>query len=171
MVHWCNARNVTFVTAVVVLLEIEMITDERPVTCPAPVRQSPSAVHGRSAQPALPYRAAALILWPRLDRDRLRHCKDDPARIARLVEERTAASRDCIVSMLERAARSIIAQHEAPAPVTAHVAAGVTAHAAVRARPARRLHVNAPLVVTVPARDWPVILTTTPEPKAKIVAA
>jgi hypothetical protein len=157
MVHSRNGRMVTHASAVVILAEIEMITDERPRTRPAPSPQSPPA------EPGLPYRAAALILWPRLDRDRLRHCKDDPLRIARLVEQRTAASRDCIVAMLERAARSIIAQHEAEA--------AVVSHGAVRVRPSRRLHLNAPLVMTVPTRDWPAILTTVPKQRAKIAAA
>ena len=53
------------------------------------------------------YRAAALLLWPRLDREGLRRAGDDPLRIARLAERRTGIPRDAIVEMLERAAAAL----------------------------------------------------------------
>ena len=44
----------------------------------------------------------ALLLWPRLDRARLRRFADDPARIAELVERRTSQPHDVILAMLTR---------------------------------------------------------------------
>ncbi len=60
-----------------------------------------------SAAPHLPpgsYRAAALLLWPRLDPDGVRRAGDDPVRLGRLAERRTGIPLDRIVAMLERAA-------------------------------------------------------------------
>jgi hypothetical protein len=54
--------------------------------------------------PAGTYRAAALLLWPRLDPEGLRRAGDDPVRIARLAERRTGIPLDAIVAMVERAA-------------------------------------------------------------------
>ncbi|MFN8620873.1 MAG: hypothetical protein U0869_09040 [Chloroflexota bacterium] len=52
----------------------------------------------RSTSHALARRA--LALWPRLDREALRRCRDDPRRIASLVARRTPLSIETIVSML-----------------------------------------------------------------------
>ncbi len=46
------------------------------------------------------YTERALVLWPRLDRDRLRRTHGDPRKIARLVAQRTALSVDEIVALL-----------------------------------------------------------------------
>lgn len=54
---------------------------------------------GRPAT-GLTYTARALALWPRLDPSRLRRAKDDPLRIARLVEGRTKSSREEILALL-----------------------------------------------------------------------
>jgi hypothetical protein len=43
-----------------------------------------------------------MLLWPRLDRARLRRIADDPTRIAELVERRTAQPYDVILAMLTR---------------------------------------------------------------------
>jgi hypothetical protein len=45
-------------------------------------------------------RQQALLLWPRLDPDRLARTRGDPWRIARLVAQRTPRSLDEIVEML-----------------------------------------------------------------------
>lgn len=67
-----------------------------------------SITRSASRQATLPYRAAALLLWPRLDRVRLRRCGDDPHRIARLVERRTLATPECILAMLEKTAAELL---------------------------------------------------------------
>ncbi len=48
------------------------------------------------------YTERALLLWPRLDRAKLRRFEDDPARIAELVERRTSQPYDVILAMLTR---------------------------------------------------------------------
>jgi hypothetical protein len=48
------------------------------------------------------YRDRALTLWPRLDKGRLRRTRGEIARVARLVERRTAMSFEIIVGMLKR---------------------------------------------------------------------
>lgn len=67
------------------------------------------AVDPRRPQPLPsmpPYAQRALAIWPRLDTVRLRRAKDDPVRIARLVERRTGIPREQIMAMLAPAARS-----------------------------------------------------------------
>ena len=53
------------------------------------------------------HRAAALLLWPRLDPEGLRRAGDDPLKLARLAERRTGIPRDEIIGMLERVARTL----------------------------------------------------------------
>ncbi len=53
-----------------------------------------------------PYAQRALAIWPRLDTVRLRRAKDDPVRIARLVERRTGIPLEQIMAMLAPAART-----------------------------------------------------------------
>lgn len=43
-----------------------------------------------------------MLLWPRLDRAKLRKVADDPARIAEMVERRTSQPYDVILAMLTR---------------------------------------------------------------------
>ncbi len=70
-----------------------------------------------------------MLLWPRLDRSRLRRCGDDPIRIAEVVERRTAQPLAVILAMLTRqAAAPTPATEEAPGfesvrstPVALHV--------------------------------------------------
>lgn len=52
-----------------------------------------------------PYAERALVLWPGLDRSRLRRTRGDPIRIARLVARRTALSLDEIVELLTQPSR------------------------------------------------------------------
>ena len=53
------------------------------------------------------YRAAALLLWPRLDPEGLRRAGGDPVKLARLAERRTGIPRDEIIGMLERVALTL----------------------------------------------------------------
>ncbi len=46
------------------------------------------------------YVERALLLWPRLDRARLRRVADNPTRIAELIERRTSQPFDVILAML-----------------------------------------------------------------------
>jgi hypothetical protein len=48
------------------------------------------------------YLERALLLWPRLDRARIRKVADNPARIAEIVEHRTSQPYDVILAMLTR---------------------------------------------------------------------
>jgi len=48
------------------------------------------------------YLERALLLWPRLDRAKIRRYADDPARIAEIVERRTSQPFDVILAMLTR---------------------------------------------------------------------
>ncbi|MGD0019857.1 MAG: hypothetical protein ABSD62_11430 [Candidatus Limnocylindrales bacterium] len=43
-----------------------------------------------------------MLLWPRLDRAKLRRIAGDPARIAEMVERRTSQPYDAILAMLTR---------------------------------------------------------------------
>jgi hypothetical protein len=43
-----------------------------------------------------------MLLWPRLDRARIRKVAHDPARIAEIVEARTSQPYDVILAMLTR---------------------------------------------------------------------
>lgn len=45
-------------------------------------------------------RAKALLFWPGLDRKKLMRTCGDPHRVARLIERRTALSREAILGML-----------------------------------------------------------------------
>jgi hypothetical protein len=120
-----------------------------------------------------PYRAAALLLWPRLDRDRLRACRDEPLRIARLVAERTIFADTVIVGMLEKAARAIIvqqgrvaAQRLAPPRKPASHLAGSRSVATrpLALRPsAPRPPAPVPVVVTVWPAGWAGLLGPAPE--------
>jgi hypothetical protein len=43
-----------------------------------------------------------MLLWPRLDRARIRRVADNPARIAEIVEQRTSQPYDVILAMLTK---------------------------------------------------------------------
>ena len=62
-----------------------------------------------------------MLLWPRLDRARLRKFADDPARIAEIVERRTSQPYDVILAMLTRQTDRLISPTEA-APGSIRVA-------------------------------------------------
>lgn len=72
----------------------------------APVRgarpPAPKAPH-RVARPVTSfYLERAMLLWPRLDRARVRKVADDPHRIAEIVERRTSQPFEVILAMLTR---------------------------------------------------------------------
>jgi len=48
------------------------------------------------------YLERALLLWPRLDRARIRKIADNPVRIAEIVEKRTSMPFDAILAMLTK---------------------------------------------------------------------
>jgi hypothetical protein len=71
--------------------------------------------------PATPsYVERAMLLWPRLDRARVRRLADNPARIAELVSRRTSQPHDVILAMLTRETERPIA----PKAQTAGLEAG-----------------------------------------------
>jgi hypothetical protein len=56
-----------------------------------------------------------MLLWPRLDRARLRKVGDDPSRLAGFIERRTSLPRDAIVAMLTRETGRLAPTETAPA--------------------------------------------------------
>jgi hypothetical protein len=53
-----------------------------------------------------------MVLWPRLDRAKLRKVADDPARIAEIVERRTSQPYEVILAMLTRQTETLTAPTE-----------------------------------------------------------
>jgi hypothetical protein len=53
-----------------------------------------------------------MLLWPRLDRAKIRRVADDPARIAEIVERRTSQPYAVILAMLTRQAHGLTAPTE-----------------------------------------------------------
>jgi hypothetical protein len=51
-----------------------------------------------------------MLLWPRLDRARIRKVADNPARIAEIIERRTSQPYDVILAMLTRPSPPLTAQ-------------------------------------------------------------
>ena len=67
------------------------------------VRPPAPRVPRRSVRPATScYLERAMLLWPRLDRAKIRKVADDPARIAEIVERRTSQPFDVILAMLTK---------------------------------------------------------------------
>ena len=58
------------------------------------------------------YLERAMLLWPRLDRAKLRKIADDPSRIAELVERRTSQPYEVILAMLTRQTGKLISPTE-----------------------------------------------------------
>jgi hypothetical protein len=50
-----------------------------------------------------------MLLWPRLDRAKIRKVADDPTRIAEIVERRTSQPFEVILAMLTKQARPLTA--------------------------------------------------------------
>ncbi len=72
----------------------------------------PRGVSRRERQDAECYVERALLLWPRLDRARIRRFADNPARIAELVSRRTSQPYDVILAMLTRQTDRLVAPTE-----------------------------------------------------------
>ncbi len=89
----------------------------------SPVQPGTEA-RGRARRSCPCYYNRALLLWPRLDRAKLRRYANDPARIAELVEHRTAQPFEVILAMLTREVGAI-----APTEQTAGFESGA-AHSA-----------------------------------------
>ena len=70
----------------------------------------PHAAQGSRPPPATS--SERILLWPRLDRARLRKVADDPARIAEIVERRTSQPYDVILAMLTRQSPALAAPTE-----------------------------------------------------------
>jgi hypothetical protein len=58
------------------------------------------------------YLERAMLLWPRLNRAKLRKIADNPARIAELVERRTSQPYDVILAMLTRQSETLASPTE-----------------------------------------------------------
>lgn len=61
------------------------------------------------------YLERAMLLWPRLDRAKIRKVADNPVRIAEIVEHRTSQPFDAILAMLTKHAPALTAPTE-PSP-------------------------------------------------------
>jgi hypothetical protein len=78
---------------------------------PAPRAASSRGGRRKARGEVCDYIERAMLLWPRLDRTKLRRCGDDPNRIASFVVRRTAQPLDAVLAMLAR-------QLPAPTPIT-----------------------------------------------------
>lgn len=74
------------------------------------------------------YLERALLLWPRLDRAKIRKVADDPIRMAEVIERRTSQPFDAILAMLTKNVPALTSRTEestgfdAAQPGTSHVA-------------------------------------------------
>jgi hypothetical protein len=76
---------------------------------PRPVGSArPSEIARRHERPiTTDYLERAMLLWPRLDRAKLRKVADDPVRIADVVRRRTSQPYEAILAMLTRQSRAL----------------------------------------------------------------
>lgn len=63
---------------------------------------APRAVRRAARQATTCYFERAMLLWPRLDRAKIRRVAENPARIAEIVERRTSQPYDVILAMLTK---------------------------------------------------------------------
>src|ERR1035437_7443114 len=74
------------------------------------VRPPATRVARRSVRPTTScYLERAMLLWPRLDRAKIRKVADDPTLIAEIVERRTSQPFEVILAMLTKQARPLTA--------------------------------------------------------------
>src|ERR1035437_6468971 len=66
------------------------------------VLPAPKVAHRTRRSATSGYLERAMLLWPRLDRARIRRVANDPARIAEIVERRTSQPYDVILAMLTK---------------------------------------------------------------------
>ncbi len=90
-----------------------------------------SEIAARSRRSDDMYVERALLLWPRLDRAKIRRYAGNPTRIAEIVERRTAQPFEVILAMLTRQAETPLARTES--------ASGFESGAAQTARMAIRI--------------------------------
>ncbi len=81
--------------------------------------QSASAAGPKTTHRALrpttsPYLERAMLLWPRLDRSKIRKVADDPIKIAEIVRRRTSQPFDVILAMLTKQIEAVAVRAEAP---------------------------------------------------------
>lgn len=77
-----------------------------PVARHAPRKAGPRAVGHHERPVTTDYLERAMLLWPRLDRAKLRRVAGDPVRIAELVQRRTSQPYEAILAMLTRQSRA-----------------------------------------------------------------
>lgn len=85
-----------------------VVDAETPSREPAPGARPPGLRGSRhpARQSLSSYFERALLLWPRLDRARIRKCAHEPERIAEIVARRTSQPYEVILAMLVRPAAS-----------------------------------------------------------------
>ena len=89
---------------------------------PRAIRPSTDAVTRRARRPAAKdtcYVERALLLWPRLERAKLRKIADDPARIAELVVRRTSQPYEAVLAMITRQSPALAPHSEEEMPALA----------------------------------------------------
>jgi hypothetical protein len=81
-----------------------MVGADAPFRGPVQAVRSPAPrVARRTVRPSTSaYLERAMLLWPRLDRAKIRKVADNPARIAEIVERRTSQPYDVILAMLTK---------------------------------------------------------------------
>jgi hypothetical protein len=75
-------------------------------------KPGPRAVGREERQVASLHVERAMLLWPRLDRAKLRRIADDPSRIAEVVQRRTSQPYEAILAMLTRQTNAPISSTE-----------------------------------------------------------
>ena len=75
-------------------------------------KPGPRAVGRDERQVGSVYVERAMLLWPRLDRAKLRRMADDPSRIAEMVQRRTSQPYEAILAMLTRQTHALISPTE-----------------------------------------------------------
>jgi hypothetical protein len=60
----------------------------------------PASTAATTGNATIDCRPRALMIWPGLDRDKLRRTHGDPVRVARLVEQRTRLPIEAIIGLL-----------------------------------------------------------------------
>ncbi len=86
---------------------------------PSALRPSTDVVARRAARHTAKdscYVERALLLWPRLERARLRKVADDPARIAELVVRRTSQPYEAVLAMITRQSPALAPHSEEELP-------------------------------------------------------
>ena len=74
--------------------------------------KAPRAVDRHERPVTSSYLERAMLLWPRLDRVKLRRVADDPLRIAEMIQGRTSQPFEVIVAMLTRQTEALTSPTE-----------------------------------------------------------